>query len=159
MIRLSFTEEDIEKLRYEKSHHVHPRVRQKVEVIYLKAMGLPHNELCRLCQIAPTTLRRYLTDYIKHGIEGLKVFCVQQPHSKLHGHKTSIEDEFRKLPPATVGEAMVRIEELTGIKLCYTQIREFLLRIGMKPRVVGSIPAKADPAEQEEFSKKNSNRF
>jgi len=46
------------------------------------------------------------------------------------------------------------VTEVTGIKRGYTQVREFLLHIGMKPRKVGSVPAKANPEEQEEFLKK-----
>lgn len=94
-----------------------------------------------------------MTTYIEHGIEGLMIFCVQQPRSQLHAHKTSIEEEFRQSPPATIAKAAARIKALTGIKRCYTQVREFLLHIGLKPRKVGTIPAKADPAEQEEFLK------
>lgn len=159
MIRIIFTEEDLEKLLYEKVNHPHPRVRQKMEVLYLKAMGLSHKEICRLCRVSRTTLCAYLTTYVEQGIEGLKVFCVQRLRSELHAYKTSIEQEFRQLPPATVAEAAARIEVLTGIKRGNTQIREFLRHIGMKPLIVGSIPSKANPAEQEEFLKKNSNLF
>ena len=151
MIRIAFSEEDIEKLRYEKINHIHPRVRQKMEAVYLKALGLSDTEICKICKISLKTLKRYLFSYSQNGIEGLKVFCVQAPRSKLHHHRTSIEEEFRQRPPATVGEAIGRIKQLTGIELHYTQVRLFLLHIGMKPRVVGSIPAKADPAAQEEF--------
>jgi transposase len=40
---------------------------------------------------------------------------------------------------------------LTGIKRGPTQTREFLKKLGMKPRKVGQIPAKADVKEQETF--------
>jgi transposase len=153
MIHVSFTAEEINKLRFEKNNHLHPRVRQKMEAVYLKALGFSHKEICRICNISPTTLGRYLATYLKHGIEGLKVFCVQKPRSKLHAYRTSIEEEFRLRPPATVGEAVVRIERLTGIKLGYTQVRKFLRRIGMKPLVVASMPAKSDPVAQEVFLK------
>lgn len=155
VIRISFTEEEIAQLRYEQLHHPHPRVREKMEVVYLKAKGLSHKDIGEICNITQPTVRSYLTTYIEQGIEGLKVFCVQQPSSKLHVHKTSIEEEFRQRPPATVAEASGRIEELTGIKRGYTQVREFLIHLGLKPRKVGTIPAKADPVVQEDFLKKN----
>lgn len=154
MIRISFTEEEIQQLRYEQIHHPHPRVREKMEVVYLKAKGLPHEQIGEICDITQPTVRSYLTTYIEQGIEGLKIFCVKQPRSELRARQTSIEEEFRQHPPRTVAEAASRIEELTGISRGYTQVREFLVHIGMKPRKVGTIPAKANPSEQEEFLKK-----
>src|SRR5690348_530000 len=53
----------------------------------------------------------------------------------------------------SVKVAQAEIEKLTGIKRGKTQIREFLHKIGMKPRRVAGIPAKADPVKQEEFKK------
>ena len=50
---------------------------------------------------------------------------------------------------------MNKIEEVTGIKCSENRVREFLKSIGMKPRKIGSIPAKADPEEQDIFLKKN----
>ena len=48
---------------------------------------------------------------------------------------------------------MAKIEELTGIKRSETQIRKFLISIGLRPRKIGMIPAKADPEVQEKFIK------
>ncbi len=48
---------------------------------------------------------------------------------------------------------MAKIEELTGIKRSENRVRVFLRHIGMAPRKVGMIPAKADPAKQERFIK------
>ena len=41
MIRIEFTEEAIDKLRYERFHHPHPRVQRKMEALLLKSEGLP----------------------------------------------------------------------------------------------------------------------
>lgn len=40
---------------------------------------------------------------------------------------------------------------MTGISLCPTQIREFLVKLGIKRRKVGQIPAKADLEKQTQF--------
>jgi transposase len=50
-----------------------------------------------------------------------------------------------------VAEAGARIAELTGVERKPTQIRQFLKRLGMKPRKVAAIPAKADVAVQHKF--------
>lgn len=54
-------------------------------------------------------------------------------------------------PPATVAEAAEKIAELTGVQRKPTQIRKFLKHIGMKPRRMAAIPAKANVQEQKEF--------
>ena len=55
MIRIEFTDQQIEDLNYERyHHHHHPRVQQKMEVLYLKSQGLPHHTIRQLCQIVTT---------------------------------------------------------------------------------------------------------
>ena len=60
MIQLQFTLKDIDQLYRERTTHPHPRVRQMMEVLYLKALGLPHQEICRITRIQPTTLRDFI---------------------------------------------------------------------------------------------------
>ena len=66
-------------------------------------------------------------------------------------HKETIEDYFRKHPPATIKEAAAIIEQLTGVRRSPTQVRNFLKSIGMRLLKVGVVPSKADPDEQETF--------
>jgi hypothetical protein len=54
------------------------------------------------------------------------------------------KEYFDKNPPASVKEAMAKIEDLTGIKRSETVRRTFLKNIGMKCRKVGLLPSKAD---------------
>jgi transposase len=84
-------------------------------------------------------------------VEKLKELNFHRQESQLVDHKRTLEEYFREHPPATSAEAAARIEELTGIKRGPTQRREFLKELGMKPRKVGQIPAKADVKEQEGF--------
>ena len=37
MIRIEFTEEAVDKLRYERFHHPHPRLQRKMEALLLKS--------------------------------------------------------------------------------------------------------------------------
>ena len=50
-----------------------------------------------------------------------------------------------------MAEAAARIADLTGLQRGPTQVRQFLKSLGMKPRKVGQIPAKADVTAQEAF--------
>ena len=81
-----------------------------------------------------------------------------RPQSELAEHRQSLETYFEEHPPATVNEAAAKIEEITGIRRGPTQVRNFLNSLGLRPRKVGMIPAKADVEEQDRFKKKNWNR-
>ncbi|MEQ9439823.1 MAG: helix-turn-helix domain-containing protein [Cyclobacteriaceae bacterium] len=72
MIRIQFKEQDVQALRYERFHNPSARVQQKMEALYLKCKGLPHNEICRICEISKTTLIAYLKEYKQGGIKELK---------------------------------------------------------------------------------------
>lgn len=150
-ITIFFSETEKETLNRERYHHPHPRVRQKMETLWLKSQELQHQEICRLASISEPTLCSYLKDYQAGGIEQLRVVNFYRPESELMNHKEAVESYFREHPPATIKEAMSKIEGLTSLKRSETQVREFLKAIGMKCRKVGMLPAKADPQAQENF--------
>lgn len=154
MINIEFSEADIKALNYERYHHPHPRVQLKMEALLLKSKKMSHKDICYFTGISPNTLRTYFRAFKEGGIEALKEINFYQPKSELNQHRSTLEDYFREHPPATAKEAMNKIEELTGIKRSENRVREFLKSIGMKPRKIGMIPAKADPEEQEIFLKK-----
>ena len=70
MIRIEFTEEAIDELRYQRFHHPHPRVQRKMEALLLKSGGLPHHRITRILGVSENTLRQYLREYEKGGIGG-----------------------------------------------------------------------------------------
>jgi len=151
MIKIEFSKEAIEALDYERFHHSHPRVRRKMEAVYLKSQGVAHQEIARLTRISENTLRRYLREYLAGGIERLKELHFYRPQSELEAHREPIAAYFRAHPPATIKEAAAKIEDLTGIKRSPTQVRAFLNSLGMRCRKVGVVPAKADVEQQEAF--------
>lgn len=151
MIKLKFTPEIIDQLYQERTRHPHPRVRQRMEAVYLKALGLPHQEIGRIVRISQTTLREYLQMYQRGGIEALKELNFHQPKSDLDDHQDGLRQEFDQRPPATIDEAADRIEKLTGLRRSPTQVAEFLKKLGLKRRKVASVPAKAEPEKQQDF--------
>ena len=54
-------------------------------------------------------------------------------------------------PPATAAEAGERIAALTGVRRKPSQVRRFLKHLGMAPRRMAAVPAKADVKAQREF--------
>ncbi len=157
MITIEFTEADIDALDHERFHHPHPKVQKKMEALYLKAKGLKHCEICRLCGISKHTLVTYLKQYQRGGIERLKELGYKGQVSQLTAYTDLLTVYFEEHPPTSIAEAQHAIEQQTGLKRSPTQVREFLLKLGMKCRKVGHMPGKsADPEkikEQEDFQR------
>jgi transposase len=155
MIQIEFTEQMIEALKYERYHHPHPKVQQKMEVLYLKSQGLAHQEIRRLCDISKTTLTTYLRQYLAGGLEQLKQLDYRGQPSALNAHAASVETYFAVHPPQTIAEAQAKIAEITGIYRSPNQVNAFLKRLGLKRRKVGFVPGKSGTpdkiAEQETF--------
>ena len=155
MIKIEFSKEDIESLKYERYHNKDHKTQKKMEVLYLKSKNLKHNEICKICDITRTTLGKYLKSYIAKGIEGLKESHYKGQPSELLKHIIEIKEYFKKNPPSSTVEAQDKIEKITGIKRCPTQIRLFLKKIGMNCRKLGVVPGKgitdAKIQEQEIF--------
>jgi transposase len=154
MIKLTFSQNDIDDLNYWRFHHADPIVMQRYDTVYLKAKGLKTGEIRELTGRNVKTIRSHLHLYKNGGIEGLKHRAPYRPTSKLDEHRQNIEHEFRLRPPASIKEARERVFKLTGILRSNSNIEVFVKRLGMKFRKAGGIPAKADLAKQEEFLKK-----
>lgn len=154
MIIVNISENDINSLHYERYNHPHPRVMQKMEVIYLKGLNISNDDICRICRISKNTLRTYFKDYIDGGIDKLKEIKFYGKTTQLIHSKESIETNFMARPPHTIKQAAKRIAEITGITRSLTQTRKFMLKMGMKRIKTGAVPGKANPEEQEEYKKK-----
>ena len=154
MLQIAFTEKDKDVLKHERFHHPHPRVQQKMEVLWLKSQNLPHWQICELADISENTLRKYFRAYQEGGVEKLKEINFRQPKSELEAHRSTIEAYFRSSPPATIAQAIEQITTLTGIKRSPTQVRVFMKSMGMRCLKVGAVPAKVDVEAQEEYKQK-----
>lgn len=155
MLRLAFTQAEARALAHERFHHPHPRVRRKMEALWLKSQGLAHQEVARLAGVSGNTLRSYLRQYAEGGIAALKELHFRQPKSELAAHQATIVAYFREHPPASINEAIDGIRELTGLSRSPTQVRTFLkAKCGMRRLKTGTLPAKGDPDVQEAFKKK-----
>lgn len=157
MIRLTFTESDRTQLQYERYHHPHPRVQQRMEALWLKSQDLPHQEIARWTGITLNTLRSYLRRYQQGGVVALRQLDFYRPQSELATCRDTLEEHFLEHPPASIPEARAVIERLTGIRRSPTQVGVFLRRLGLRRRKVGVLPAKADVEAQAAFQKKGCN--
>ena len=89
-------------MRHERRYHPHPRIRQRIKTVYLKALGYPHQEIGRIVGIAQRALRRYLQMYQSGGVEGLKVLNFYRPQSELVQHREQLKAEFEVRPAKSI---------------------------------------------------------
>ena len=151
MIQVDICQNDIATIKFARNHHPHPRVQQRMDVLWLKSNNLPHKQIAMLSDVGDNTVTNYLRMYKEGGIEKLKELNFYKPQSELVQYTSSIEKYFKDNPPASIKEAASKIEQHTGIKRSETQVRKFLTSIGIKRQKVGTIPAKADLEEQRKF--------
>ncbi len=151
MLRIQFTAEEIQQLRYERYQHPPPRVQRKMDAVYLNAMGLSHQKIGRLVDCTETTVRSCFKAYAVGGIDALERFNPSHHGSDLEAHTGTIQGEFEKKPPGTIREAAQRIETLTQIHRSPPQIRAYLKKKNFKYRKVGPIQATANPEVQATF--------
>lgn len=142
MIQIKFSKSEIEQFKYERFHHRHPHVQRKMEVLFLKSLGIKHELICQIGDVSPNTMRSYFKDFIDGGIEKLQEINFHQPKSELEHHSEAIASYLKTNPPSTLKEASAKIKELTAISRSLPQVRSFILKLGVKLRKVGSVPGK-----------------
>ena len=155
MLHITFSEQDIAELHYERYHHPHPRVQMKMEALLFSSRALPHREIAACVGVSEPTLRTYFRTYLTGGIAALREVHFYRPTSDLEPHRTTLEAYFTEHPPSSATQAAAAIEELTGIKRSPTQIRIFMKKLGLKRLKTYAIPAKCDQEQQETFKKTN----
>ncbi len=126
MTRSTFSAEEQQALHKERFEHPHPRVQQRMEVLWLISQGLVYPEAARLAGVSEATVDRYVAIYRQGGFEALREFKWGNSTSELLEHRDSLEESFRQNPPHTVAEACQRIKDETGIERGPTQVRAFL---------------------------------
>jgi len=154
MIKIHVTEDDKQLLRQERYSHPHPRVMLKMDVVYLKSLGLKNDLVSAITGLCGNTMRAYLKQYMEGGIDRLKEVNFYKPNSELKDYSGTIEKYFTENPPSSISQASAIIEELTGIKRGETQTRKFLKSLKFRYIKAGSVPAKV-LTEEKKTNKEN----
>lgn len=158
MLKVDFSQKDIDILFKERYAYPHPWVQKRMEVLYLKSQGVPHGEIRKLVRISTRTLVSWIRMYQEGGIDALKKLGWKGAKSGLIDHRETLEEYFKQHPPISLQEACDKIKELTGVERGKVAVRDFLRSMGMSFRKTGCVPGKADPQKQEEFKKKRWNQ-
>ena len=141
MREFTFTDDDLKAIAHERYHTPHPFVQRKMEVLWLKSHGLPHQQIADLAGVSLRTVQRYLDDYLDGGLKQLRRCLWRGPSTVLLQHEQSIEEYFWDHPPRTIKEAAKVIEEQTGVRRGLTQVRAFLkTHLGLRCLKVSAIP-------------------
>ena len=109
MRHLTFTPADLAAIRHDRYHHPHPRVQQKMEVLWLKSRGCTHEDIARLGRIRRLPWKGKAND--------------------LDAYRGSLEDYFLLNPPRSTREARAAIERETGVRRGLTPVRAFLKKL------------------------------
>jgi transposase len=150
MRTITFTPEDRRDLAHDRYHHPDPRVQRKMEVLWLKGHGLPHDTIATYADVSRRTVQRYLDEYLEGGLPRLRRCPGNYPQSVLVEHEASLEEYFRKHPPRSTKQARAVIEQHTGARRGRSQVRHFLKdRLGLRWRRVGAIPVPPKKTVQE----------
>jgi transposase len=140
MSRITFTEDDLSAIAFERYYHPEPFVQRKCEVLWLKSQGLAHHDIARLAGVSRASVQRYLRAFLSGGMDAIRRYPWKGQRSALDGHRASLEEYFRQHPPRSVQEAQHAIEQRTGLRRGATQVRRFLRRLGLQPRRVAAVP-------------------
>ncbi|MDT5058006.1 MAG: hypothetical protein QOF66_6372 [Mycobacterium sp.] len=126
MRTFTFCGADLAQIAHDRYHHPHPRVQEKMEVLWLKSRGVAHTEIARLTGLSRNTVQRYLDAYHVGGLAACRQLHWAGQPSELHAYAGTLEDYFLANPPRSTAEAQAAIERLTGVKRGLTQVRQFL---------------------------------
>jgi transposase len=129
MRSFTFSEADLAQIAHDRYHHPHPRVQEKMEVLWLKSRGVGHTEIARLTGLSRNTVQRYLNAYHAGGLAACRELQWAGQPSALHDHAATLEDYFLAHPPRSTAEAQAAIERLTGVQRGLTQVRQFLKKL------------------------------
>ena len=154
MIYLLIPEDEAQKIEKDRFCCSDPLISRRLHALYLKSRGYSHQDISEYVGLSPNALTATFKKYSTGGLEEVKKMHYVPKHSTLEEHRELLQNHFKEHPPTSVKQACSDIEKLTGIRKKEERVRIFLHQLGMKPRKVGGIPAKANPELQEDFKKK-----
>ena len=146
---VTFTAEELSAIAQERYDHPDPHVQRKMEVLWLKHHGETHQRIAALAGVSRSSVQRYLSEFLRGGLEEVRRCRHAGQKSALHQHRASLEEHFRQHPPRSVRQAQEVIRQRTGLVRGLTQVRRFLRRLGLQPRKVAAVPVPPKKAPEE----------
>ena len=137
---VQLTDEEQRIVNEERVFHPHPRVREKMLVLWSLHCGLTRQKAAEVAGVGRATVQRYLAAFRDGGLDGLRQWDVTGPVSELAAYRDRIRALFEESPVCTIAEACERLYQLTGLRRGPTQVRKFLRDLGLKWQRARAIP-------------------
>lgn len=138
--RVVLDEEQQAIVKEERESHPHPRVRQRMLVLWTLHCGLTREQAAQVAGVSCATVERIVAAFRDGGLQAVRRWNVKGPTSELAAYRELIKESFAKEPVRTIAEAADRIEQLTGLRRCPTQVRKFLKSLGLKWQRMRAVP-------------------
>jgi transposase len=138
--RVQLTQEEQRIVNEERTSHPHPRIREKMLVLWLLHCGLTRQKAAEVAGVGRATVQRYLAAFRDGGLDGLRQWDVKGAASELAAYRDLIRQSFEQAPACTIAEACERLYQLTGLRRGPTQVRKFLRDLGLKWQRARAIP-------------------
>ena len=124
--KIEFTKEEVKELYYYYINGRTKKIRLRAGVLYLRSKEKSYREIVEVLGVPQNTINTYIKGYIDKDIDFIFETNYRKNISELEEYKDIIINDFDNNPPATVDEARIRIEKLTGLKRGNTAVRTFL---------------------------------
>src|SRR4051794_12249906 len=123
LTKLKISSGELARLNYERYQYPCPLVQKRLHSIYIKAMsGLSNEDVGNLTDAHRNSISEWVKVYHQGGIDALLIVNNGTNISSLENHASSIHEVFIKEPPRSIGEAIIKIKELTGIERSHTRV-------------------------------------
>jgi len=144
--------EELEKLNYERYHYPCPLVQKRLHCLYLKGCcGLSNERIGELMGASRNSISQWVRCYMEGGFEAVIRVCYGTNKSQLETYADSITNLFASHPPRSLGEAVLKVKELTGIERSASSMKSFMARHKFRFLKTGHIPAKVNNTAQHEW--------
>src|SRR5947199_9347031 len=141
--RVHLTEDQQRIVNEERVAHPNLRVREKMLVLWLLHCGATREKAAEVTRVSRATVQRYVAAFRAGGLDGLRQHNPHRPLSEMAAYRDLIYASFEKQPARTVAEACDRIFQLTGLRRGPSQVRKFLMDLGVNFLRVRMIPVPA----------------
>lgn len=144
--------EELRQLNYERYHYPCPIVQKRLHCLYLKATTDYSNEQIGLWMGAHrNSISAWVQLFKQGGFERIAQINYGTNKSELETYTESLLQSFVQQPPRSLDEAVLRTEEITGIRRSASRMRAFLLRHGFHYLKTGHVPAKVNTDLQKQW--------
>jgi transposase len=141
--------EELKKLNYERYNYPCPLVQKRLHCLYLKATsGFSNEKIGNLMDAHRNSISEWVQTYQQGGYESIVRVSYGTNQSVLEKQAASITESFTSHPPRSLGEAVLKVKELTGIQRSATCLRSFMKRHQFRFLQTGHIPAKVNTTQQ-----------